>query len=86
MAWLPEKIHVHDRGGTDFRPVFELMEDRQRPSCLLFMTDCCGDYPSEQPIYPVLWVDTRDPSYSSLGGNYDPPFGEHIKMKPGVTT
>jgi predicted metal-dependent peptidase len=45
-------------GGTDFRPVFEWVEENDvRPVCLIYLTDlCCSGYPDSQPEYPVLWV------------------------------
>jgi predicted metal-dependent peptidase len=44
-------------GGTDFRPVFEWVENNAiQPACLIYLTDlCCDSYP-EPPWYPVLWV------------------------------
>jgi predicted metal-dependent peptidase len=49
-------------GGTDFRPVFEWVEEKGlRPACLIYLTDlCCSDYPEVIPDYPVLWgTDSR---------------------------
>ncbi len=45
-------------GGTDFRPVFEWVEENDvRPVCLIYLTDlCCSGYPDSPPEYPVLWV------------------------------
>jgi len=44
-------------GGTDFRPVFEHIEEKQiAPDVLVFFTDTWGDFPNEPPVYPVLWV------------------------------
>ena len=66
-----EPIHLEPRGGggTDFRPVFEWVEEnRLTPVCLIYLTDlCCHSYP-EAPEYPVLWVtDSRSiPAVSSL--------------------
>ena len=41
-------------GGTDFRPVFDAIEER--PACLVFFTDLCGRFPETAPDYPVLWA------------------------------
>jgi len=60
-------------GGTDFRPVFEWVEQNDiQPVCLIYLTDlCCHDYPATPPSYPVLWVtDSRRTA----------PFGETIKI------
>jgi len=67
-------IKFTGRGGTSFKPVFEYIEKNDiQPSCLIYLTDMDGDFPSDEPDYPVMWVDTRD-----SGGN---PFGERIVMK-----
>lgn len=67
-------ISFEGRGGTDFRPVFEYIEKNGiEPSCLIYLTDMCGDFPDKAPDYPVLWIDTRD-----NGGN---PFGDRIVME-----
>lgn len=64
-------------GGTSFVPVFEEVEKRGiSPTCLIYLTDCYGTYPSQEPDYPVLWASTTDPS--NLPDTYLPPFGETI--------
>ncbi len=48
-------------GGTDFRPVFTYLEERQiEPRCLIFLTDLAGSFPDETPPYPVIWAATSD--------------------------
>jgi predicted metal-dependent peptidase len=44
-------------GGTDFRPVFDLIKKRRlRPDALLYLTDAEGKFPPAAPKgYPVLW-------------------------------
>ena len=59
-------------GGTDFRPPFEWVKERQiEPVCLVYLTDlCCHSYP-DPPDYPVLWVtDSRRTA----------PFGETLHI------
>jgi predicted metal-dependent peptidase len=61
-------------GGTDFRPVFQWVNEQQlAPACLIYLTDlCCHSYP-EIPEYPVLWVtDSRRKA----------PWGETLRMIP----
>lgn len=62
-------------GGTDFRPPFKYIERQgleDEIRCMIYFTDgLCYSYPDE-PIFPVLWVGTR---------NFDPPFGEHVLME-----
>lgn len=63
-------------GGTDFRPVFNAIEEEgEEPACLIMATDCYGSFPDEPPPYPVLWASTVDPTKL---GQYYPPFGEVI--------
>ena len=48
---------VSGGGGTDFRPVFELIErEIDYPSLLLYFTDGEGTYPTLAPSYEVLWL------------------------------
>lgn len=43
-------------GGTSFRPVFERIREMElQPDMLVYMTDGCGSFPSEEPPYPVVW-------------------------------
>jgi predicted metal-dependent peptidase len=69
-----EAIHLDPKGGggTDFRPVFEWVEENGiAPVCLIYLTDlCCHSYPPI-PEYPVLWVtDSRRTA----------PFGETVRI------
>lgn len=69
-----ESIRLEPKGGggTDFRPPFEWVKERQfEPVCLVYLTDlCCHSYP-EPPDYPVLWVtDSRRTA----------PFGETLQI------
>jgi len=57
---VPEKVSVLGFGGTDFRPVFErleqLKEEGRKVDALLYLTDGEGRYPQEKPEYPVYFV------------------------------
>lgn len=67
-------------GGTDFRPIFQHMKDEGIvPEILVVLTDCYGDFPSEEPPYPVIWASIVDPDH--LGDCYTPPFGEIIHVE-----
>jgi predicted metal-dependent peptidase len=60
-------------GGTDFRPVFQLVEKEGiEPVCLIYLTDLCGSIPSAPPDYPVLWVCTTEKVA---------PWGETIRLE-----
>ena len=63
------------RGGTDFKHVFNLIEEKGiNPTFLIFLTDGEGDYPKYQPSYPVFWVIKGD--YNNI------PFGQIIRIEP----
>ena len=67
-------------GGTDFRPVFQMIEDEGIvPEIVVFLTDCYGNFPDDEPPYPVLWASIIDPKHL---GYYLPPFGETIHVDP----
>jgi predicted metal-dependent peptidase len=43
-------------GGTDFRPVFNEINDLGLvPECLVYLTDGLGTFPDRAPAYPVVW-------------------------------
>lgn len=55
------KFKIHGGGGTDFRPPFIDIEERQlEVQCLVYLTDGYGPFPKDPPPYPVLWVMTSD--------------------------
>jgi predicted metal-dependent peptidase len=61
-------------GGTDFRPVFRNVAERDlQPCALIYLTDTWGTPPEEAPDYPVLWV-VIDEGYQRL----ELPFGQTI--------
>lgn len=84
-----DKIRSHERfergetitytlsggAGTDFRPVFELIESwMHRPKFLLYFTDLEGKFPPYEPPYEVLWI---SPVMMEV------PFGRVIELKDG---
>ncbi|MDP2155566.1 MAG: VWA-like domain-containing protein [Sulfuricella sp.] len=59
-------------GGTDFRPVFEWVEQQGRsPDLLLYFTDAEGDFPPSEPHYPVIWL---------VKGKAPVPWGQRIQL------
>ncbi len=60
---LPEEITVKGRGGTDFRPGFEWLEERDiQPGVCLYLTDMeCSRYPETEPDFPVVWANWGSP-------------------------
>ena len=76
---LPDEIVVRGRGGTDFRPGFAWLEERDiRPGVCLYFTDMeCSRYPEAEPAFDVLWVNHGNPR-----GDWNrEPWGERIDMK-----
>ncbi|MDP1573147.1 MAG: VWA-like domain-containing protein [Pseudomonadota bacterium] len=70
-----EPITLNPKGfcGTDFRPVFDWVEEEGlQPSCLVYLTDLYGDFPPNPPAYPVMWGATSD---------YIPPWGESVRVR-----
>lgn len=66
------KFAMHGGGGTDFRPPFKLLEERDiRPVCFVYLTDMYGTFPTD-PGYPVMWCATS---------NIEGPFGETIPIE-----
>jgi predicted metal-dependent peptidase len=60
-------------GGTDFRPVFDHVDEHNlKPECLVYLTDMYGSFPDAAPAYPVIWAATTD---------VDAPWGEVVRIK-----
>jgi predicted metal-dependent peptidase len=72
IASEPVNLEPRGGGGTDFRPVFEWVDESGiEPVCLIYLTDLCCDSFPETPEYPVLWVtDSRRTA----------PFGETVRI------
>ena len=75
---LPEEITLKGRGGTDFRPGFEWLDEQGiQPSVCLYFTDMeCSSYPEAEPVFPVIWVDHSESS-SEVNGQ---PWGDRITI------
>ncbi|HEY6095598.1 MAG TPA: VWA-like domain-containing protein [Gallionellaceae bacterium] len=59
-------------GGTDFRPVFEWAKRMGKaPDLLLYFTDAKGEFPKEQPTFPVIWL---------IKGKIPVPWGQRIQL------
>ena len=70
---FPSGIKIHGRGGTNFIPVFEWVEENLEdpPSALILLTDGYGPWPVDPPDYPVLWILIDSPELEK-----DIPYGE----------
>ncbi|MFT7860121.1 MAG: VWA-like domain-containing protein [Sulfurimonas sp.] len=68
----PLEVKVVGSGGTDFRPVFEFVEQNiDEVKLLLYFTDLDGIFPKEVPNYEVRWVTQEDT---------ETPFGKKILL------
>ena len=75
---LPDEIVVKGRGGTDFRPGFEWLDEQGiQPGVCLYFTDMqCSRYPETEPSFPTVWV-----NYSSPPEDWNrEPWGERIDI------
>ncbi len=73
------EIEIKGGGGTDFRPVFDLIEERlDAPSLLLYFSDTKGTFPDAEPMYEVMWIS---------GEESDVPFGRVlvVEEEPSLT-
>ena len=71
----PIKTIIAGRRYTEFKPVFEYVDQRNlKPSCLVYFSDLEGDMDFKPPPYPVLWINTAYPN------NTKPNFGTVIGL------
>ena len=65
-------VELGGGGGTDFRPVFDWVAERDTaPQALVYFTDANGKFPVQEPDYPVSWL---------VQGRATVPFGERIQI------
>ncbi len=78
---LPEEIALKGRGGTDFRPGFEWLDEQGiHPAVCLYFTDMeCSSYPEAEPPFPVIFCNWSEPPED---WNREP-WGERIDIDPG---
>ncbi len=65
------------RGGTDYKPVFDLLNKKREVDLLIYFTDLYCDFDGCNPKgYKIIWICTSK-------GNYEnkPPFGKLIRIK-----
>ena len=59
-------------GGTRFTPVFEWLDAQdQAPDLLIYFTDAQGEFPAQEPLYPVLWL---------VKGKEKVPWGRRVQL------
>ncbi|RLI43478.1 hypothetical protein DRO59_01005 [Candidatus Bathyarchaeota archaeon] len=73
-SYLLQHVGSHN---TDFRPIFEDVEERRlKPTILVYFTDGYGAFPEKAPPYPVLWVVVEGPG--TIGVEF--PFGRVLMI------
>jgi predicted metal-dependent peptidase len=66
-------VQIIGNGGTDFRPVFEFVDQNiDEVKLLLYFTDLDGVFPKEPPNYAVKWISSNEK---------EAPFGELILLQ-----
>ena len=66
------EVELKGGGGTDFRPVFNYIQEQMDTiSLLLYFTDLEGFFPTEEPSFSVKWVSPKEKEF---------PFGEIIVL------
>ncbi len=75
---LPDEIALKGRGGTDFRPGFEWLDEQGiQPGVCLYFTDLeCSNYPETEPSFGTIWVNWAAPPSDQ---NREP-WGERIDI------
>jgi predicted metal-dependent peptidase len=59
-------------GGTRFTPVFDwLAQAGQQPDLLVYFTDAAGEFPQQEPGFPVIWL---------VKGRGKVPWGQRIQL------
>jgi predicted metal-dependent peptidase len=65
-------IEIRGGGGTNFKPVFEWVEEQDRtPDLLVYFTDADGIFPDVEPVFPVTWL---------VKGKSKVPFGVRVQL------
>ena len=65
---LPLKLQAIGGGGTNFNPVFDYIQEHGiTPSCLIYLTDLLGSFPTTEPDYPLLWVSSLSDKKAPIG-------------------
>jgi predicted metal-dependent peptidase len=59
-------------GGTSFVPVFDWVEQQgMEPDLLVYFTDANGEFPPQEPRYPVIWL---------VKGQTKVPWGQRVQL------
>ncbi|MFA5233071.1 MAG: VWA-like domain-containing protein [Sulfurimonas sp.] len=67
------EVEINGGGATDFRPVFEFVENElEDVKLLIYFSDLEGVFPKDEPNYAIKWVSPKEA---------DVPFGEVIILR-----
>jgi predicted metal-dependent peptidase len=67
---LPDDIR--GGGGTRFSPVFRWLDEAAvTPNLLVYFTDAEGEFPKQEPAFPVIWL---------VKGRAEVPWGQRIQL------
>jgi len=72
---IPKRLEIHGRGGTDFCPVFDWVDEQSDVALVVYATDGMGSFPRRKPEVPVIWLHTP-PHLPSAAF----PFGAVVKI------
>lgn len=53
---IPPKVQLFGRGGTDFRPVFQWIDENAEGAYLIYATDGCGNFPESEQTGGIIWL------------------------------
>jgi predicted metal-dependent peptidase len=56
---IPKTMTMRGRGGTDFRPVFEWVEEHAPDALIIYATDGYGTYPESAGARATIWLLTQ---------------------------
>ena len=71
-----DQVVIQGRGGTDFRPVFQFVREKQRKKelenlrALIYFTDGDGIYPRQKPDYETAFVFLERSEKMKLGPDW----------------
>ena len=64
--------NIRGGGGTRFTPIFNWVENQgQQPDLLVYFTDAQGEFPAQEPGFPVIWL---------VKGRGEVPWGQRIQL------
>jgi predicted metal-dependent peptidase len=72
---VPSNVQLIGRGGTDFQPVFNWIDEHAAGAYLIYATDGYGSFPSTEQTGGVIWLLSKHHSQVS---NF--PFGICVKI------